>query len=316
MLIEEFESDIFRLQAGDIPTFDSMARRVQSFQRANSQVYARFGLDYLPVSAFKHAAVTTFTPKMAEAVFQSSRTGQSAVSRHYVRRLSVYQRSVCDNFAATVGPGPYTILAHLPGYAVKHSSLVCMVRMLMDRFGASDSTFFLDDWSLFEQRLDRHEAPLILFGAAFGLLDLVDHTKWHLPAGSIVIETGGMKTHRQEVSRESLHARLAQGFGIDESLVWSEYGMCELMSQAYARGGSVYHSPPWMRVKVVDPQHPDRRLPDGEPGALAVIDLANMYSVSWLLTEDLGVGRGDGFEVLGRLPASALRGCNFLIPST
>lgn len=295
--------------------FDRLACRIRSYQRANGKVYARFGLDYLPVSAFKHAVVTTFAPARAEAVFESSRTGQSAVSRHYVHRLSVYRQSVCDNFAATVGQGPFTILAHLPGYAEKHSSLVCMVRMLMDRFGASDSTFFLDDWSLFERRLDRYEAPLILFGAAFGLLDLVDRTEWRLPAGSIVIETGGMKTHRQEVGRKALHARLAEGFGIDESMVWSEYGMCELMSQAYARGGAVYHTPPWMRVQVVDPQQPDRRLPDGEPGALAIIDLANMYTVSWLLTEDLGVGRGDGFEVLGRLPASALRGCNFLIPS-
>lgn len=304
-----------RLNADDNPAFLDTANVVQTFQRANCGVYASYGLDYLPVAAFKHGPVTTFAPEDAEAIFESSRTGQLGASRHYVRHLHIYRRSVCTNFAATVGQGPYTMLAHLPGYAAQTSSLVCMVKLLMDRFGLPDSTLFLDDWSPLERAVTRQEAPLVLFGAAFGLLDLIEQHTWRLPAGSIVIETGGMKTFRQVITRDELHQRLADGFGIPMSCIWSEYGMCELMSQAYAKGGSVYHAPPWMRVQAVDPQRPERLLPDGEPGVLAIIDLANMYTVSWLLTEDMGVNRGSGFEVLGRLPASALRGCNFLIPS-
>ena len=290
-----------------------MARAVQTYQRAHCLVYGRFGLDYLPVAAFKHAVVTTFPPEEAEQVFKSSQTSDSGPSCHYVRNLKVYEQSVCTNFARAVGTGPYTILAHLPGYAAKQSSLVTMVRMLMQRFGTPESAFFLDDRSVLEQSILHHQAPIVLFGAAFGLLQLVEQRKWTLPADTIVIETGGMKTHRQEITRERLHARLAAGFGLNQRNIWSEFGMCELLSQAYATGGPVYHTPPWMRVQVVDPEHPDRIQPDGTPGVLAIIDLANMHTVSWLLTEDVGVRRGKGFEVLGRMSASGLRGCNFLI---
>ena len=293
-----------------------MAQAAQSYQRTHCRVYGQYGLDYLPVEAFKHAPVTTFPPDQAEVVFESSRTGSTVASRHYVRYADVYQRSVCANFAATMGRGPYTILAHLPGYAAQTSSLVYMVQLLMDQFGASDSSFFLEDWSPLERAITHHAAPLVLIGAAFGLLDLVEQHKWHLPAGSIVIETGGMKTYRRSITRNQLHVQIAEGFGVAQANVWSEYGMCELMSQAYAKGGEIYDPPPWMRVRVVDPLRPERVLPEGESGALAIIDLANLYSVSWLLTEDMGVQRGAGFEVLGRLPTSALRGCNFLIPST
>ncbi|MDE2957730.1 MAG: hypothetical protein OXU68_12090 [Bacteroidota bacterium] len=313
MQITTLESRFTRAEEGQ--SFLTMARAVQDYQRAHCRMYAAYGLDHLPVEAFKRVPVTTFDPAEAEAVFESSGTGQSAVSRHYVRCLQVYRRSVCTHFAAVAGPGPFTILAHLPGYAVQTSSLVCMVQLLMERFGTAESAFFLDDCLPLERAMAGSAAPIVLFGAAFGLLDLVDRQVWPLPADSLVIETGGMKTYRQAITRSELHQRLAEGFGLPTRRIWSEYGMCELMSQAYAKGGGVYQPPPWMRVSVVDSQQPDRVLPDGEPGALAVIDLANLYSVSWLLTEDLGVGHRHGFEVLGRLPASALRGCNFLIPS-
>ena len=315
MKISTLEPRFTRLKAQDGRAFRTMARAVQDYQRAHCRVYAEFGLDYLPVEAFKQVPVTTFEPAEAEAIFESSGTGRSAVSRHYVRHLQVYERSVCTNFAAVAGSGPFTILAHLPGYAVQSSSLVCMVRLLIERFGTAESAFILDDRAPLERAISGRAAPIVLFGAAFGLLDLVEQQTWRLPADSVVVETGGMKTYRQAITRGELHQRLAEGFGLPTSRIWSEYGMCELMSQAYAQGGGLYQCPPWMRVCVVDPQQPDRALPDGEPGALAIIDLANMYSVSWLLTEDLGVSRGQGFEVLGRLPASALRGCNFMIPS-
>ncbi|HET6568560.1 MAG TPA: hypothetical protein VFG50_11400, partial [Rhodothermales bacterium] len=159
------------------------------------------------------------------------------------------------------------------------------------------------------------DAPLLLFGAAFGLLDLAEKGPMVLPENSIVVETGGMKTHRREITRAELHRKLADGFGLPVSRIWSEYGMCELLSQCYARGGGTYLPPPWLRFRVVDPERPEREMPEGEPGMLQIFDMANLYSVSAIRTEDLAVRRGEGFEVLGRLSGADLRGCNFLLPS-
>jgi hypothetical protein len=290
-------------------SFTVMERVLEAYQRQHCPVYQRFGYKYLPVAAFKHAEVTTFPPAEAECVFKSSATGGALRSRHFVRRMAVYEASVCAAFKAVFGEGPYQIWAHLPGYAPA-SSLVCMMKILMRKYGTEESQFFLSKGL---PNIIDIGAPILLFGAAFGLLDLADTGPRHLPKDARIIETGGMKTHRRAITRSELHARLAAGFGIDEQRVWSEYGMCELMSQAYAQGGPIYRSPPWMRVRVVDPEAPDRVMPDGKPGLLAITDLANLYTVSSILTEDLGVSRGGGFEVLGRFPGSAMRGCNFLL---
>ncbi len=295
--------------------FDRMARAVRAFQKANCSVYARFGHTYLPIAAFKHAAVACFAPEEAAQVFRSSGSSGQVPSRHYVRDLELYKRAIRAHFVSVFGAGPFTLLAHLPGYAAE-SSLVYMVRQLIKWFGDSESGFFLDDLQLLERAI-RHsaamETPLLLFGAAFGLLSLVEARQWVLPPGGRIVETGGMKTHRRSVTRGELHALLAEGFGIRREQVWSEYGMCELLSQAYTRGSNVYFPPPWMRVGVFDPERIQQPLPAGQVGVLGVIDLANVYTVSAIMTDDLGVRRGDGFEVLGRLRQSEMRGCNFLL---
>jgi len=208
--------------------------------------------------------------------------------------------------------------AALPHYNEQgsRSSLLYMVEYLMGRYGDRQGGFFLSDRAVLENAVEhsrRDGTDFVLFGAAFGLLDLIEDRVTSLPVSARVIETGGMKTHRRELSRKDLHARLAKGFGLPEVQVWSEYGMCELMSQCYTRGGSVFYPPPWMRFRVVDPEHPDRETPEGTPGVLALFDLANVYSVSALVTEDRAVQRGAGFEVLGRLSQAELRGCNFLL---
>ena len=300
--------------------FEAMAAVVLGFQQAYSAIYGRYckSNKYLPVAAFKHGAVTSFPAEEAEHVFESSGTGRTTPSRHYVRNLVVYERSVRAHFEAVFGTGPFTLIAHLPHYAEKgqRSSLLYMVDCLIRHYGDAHSGFFLEDRTKLEQAVAHSRAagtPLLLFGAAFGLLDLIEQEAVVLPASARVIETGGMKTYRREISRADLHGRLAAGFGVPETQMWSEYGMCELMSQAYTRGGPVFFPPPWMRVRIIDPEQPTREMPEGQPGVLAVLDLANLYSVSAILTEDRAVRRGDGFEVLGRLSQAELRGCNFLV---
>jgi len=292
--------------------FARIEHKIEAYQQNHCEVYRRFGQKYLPISAFKYAEVTTFPPSDAERVFVSSATGEGLRSHHYVRREAVYEASVCTAFGAVFGKGPFTIWAHLPGYS-SESSLVCMMQILMRQYGNQGSQFFLENRI---PEISRSGASLLLFGAAFGLLNLAEDGPWQLPERVHIIETGGMKTYRQEITRTELHARLATGFGIGKEQVWSEYGMCELLSQAYTRGGDVYVPPPWMRVQIVDPHDPGQVMPEGEPGLLAITDLANMHTVSSILTEDLGVRQGKGFKVLGRFPGSALRGCNFLLESS
>ena len=293
-----------------------MAQALQTYQKAHCQVYGRYRYEYLPIAAFKHAPITCFPPEDAECVFESSGTTNQHPSRHYVRYLDTYDRSIREHFLSVFGPGPFTFVVHLPGYA-SLSSLVYMARRLVEWFGDDSSGFFLQDRSFLERAIAKRKnksTPFILLGAAFGLLDLVESQSWHLPPGSRVIETGGMKTHRREITREALHQNLAQGFGIPRNQVLSEYGMCEMLTQAYSRGGHLYYPPPWMKVNIFDPENPLRRVPNGEVGVIGVVDLANVYSVSAIMTEDLGVARSGGFEVLGRLSNSELRGCNYLLP--
>lgn len=314
----------------DPEAFAQAARTVLAFQREANPIYSRyckekswnewFEAPYLPVEAFKHVPVTTFPPEEADHVFQSSGTGRGVASKHYVRQLSLYERITTAHFEAVLGDGPFTFVAHLPGYVEngRRSSLLYMVDLFIRRYGDDYSGFFLDDFSLLEAAVAHsrgHGTSFLLFGAAFGLLDLLDERTITLPESARVIETGGMKTYRRAMGRDELHARLAAGFGLTEDRIWSEYGMCELMSQCYTRGDHIFYPPPWMRFRIVDPERPSREVPDGTPGALALFDLGNVYTASALLTEDRAVRVGDGFRVLGRLSGAELRGCNFLIES-
>ncbi len=312
--------------------FDEMAGAVFAFQRAENPAYSRYcgqllsdrqnhsefaphRAPFLPVEAFKRAAVTTFEPAEADAVFVSSATGQRGRSRHYVRDVRIYERAITAGFRHAFGSEPWRLVAHLPEYATD-SSLVYMVGHLIETFGAEGSGFMLHNTEPLEAAIEAtlHDGNrLMLFGAAFGLLDLVAERRFKLPAGAVVLETGGMKTHRREISRFDLHALLAEGFGVPRDHVLSEYGMCELMSQCYTRGGETFIPPPWMRAYVVDPSDPAREVPHGRSGVLAIVDLANLYSCSFVLTEDRAVQLPDGFEILGRITDAELRGCNFLL---
>lgn len=170
----------------------------------------------------------------------------------------------------------------------------------------------LDEWEI--EKIAESGKRLMLFGAAFGLLDLIDMNSVRLPGNTIVMETGGMKTYKREMGRSELHRRLADGFGISDGQIHSEYGMAEMLSQAYDLGKEGFATPPWLRITIRDPRNPLEAVENGEEGLIGVMDLANVYSGSFLLTGDRGVMGEDGrFSVLGRWKAENLRGCNFLI---
>lgn len=320
--IEDLESAIFSLQDGDQPAFDRLAALVMAYQRENNPVYRRLeGFTYLPVEAFKMAPVGTYDVSTAEKVFVSSGTGSQVRAKHYVRKLSLYERSVLTGYDRAIvhrygwQTNKPLIMAYLPAYA-EHSSLVHMVSTLINQRGATGSAFFLDSNDVFTSGIRQAEQqgmPILLFGAAFGLLDLLEKQTWALPEGSVVVETGGMKTHRREVKRSALHHRLQHGFGVPASHVVSEYGMCELMSQCYTDEKGVFRTPPWMRFEVLDPADGATPMAPGEEGVLALMDLGNMYTVSALLTADRARSVDGGFTIHGRLSSSELRGCNFLI---
>ncbi len=328
MTIDQAARDFTNLHDDRPEDFDEMAGAVLAYQRSSNPVYSRYCTAiagrrgslpaFLPIEAFKQAVVATFPPDEAEQVFESSRTGGGRPSRHYVRTLSIYERSISVHFRRVFGEGPFLFASYLPEYT-KHggrSSLLYMVEHLIGRFGIEGGGSILRDPARLRDLADRSRdagTPLILFGAAFGLLDLVEHTTFSLPDDAVVIETGGMKTHRREIERPELHRRLARGFNVDLSAIRSEYGMCELLSQCYTRGDGVFMTPPWMRAWVVDPSAPFEELGRGESGALAVLDLANVFSAAALLTQDRALRRGRGFEILGRLTGAELRGCNFLL---
>ncbi|MCS7081386.1 MAG: acyl transferase [Bacteroidetes bacterium] len=308
--------EAFRLQAQENPVYRAYLNALGV--RPNLITSWR-QIPPLPVEAFRHAPVCIGPPERAQAVFQSSGTTASGRSRHYVQDLRFYDRSALTHFAQAVGSGPLVLAAWLPGYAERpDASLLYMVRRLIEAFGRQGSGFAypsLDRLRGAIEEADRSGSLFVLFGAAFGLLELLEtHGPVPLPPKSLVIETGGMKGRRRELERGELHELLARGFGLARQQVLSEYGMTELLSQAYSRGGEVFYPPSWMRFRVVSPEDPlGPELPEGEPGALVLVDLANYWSVCAIQTQDLAVRRAEGFEVIGRLEGAPLRGCNLLL---
>lgn len=327
-------SDLLALERDDDTEFDRLARAAYESQLLGSRTYGSFAgeasgvldaewrgwksVPFLPVEAFKWPGIVGFSAEDAEAVFLSSSTG-SRRSSHPVLSTAFYDLLATTWFEACVAGGPIWFLAHLPTYQTlgDESSLIHMVKALIARFGTPDSQIESDENELrmcVAKGLERgrRQPPLILFGTAFGLMDMIEEEPFQLPSGSLVIETGGMKFRRREIDRSSLHNQLAEGFRLPRTSIRSEYGMCEMLSQHYTRGGEVFESPPWVRFKVVDRERPEREVDHGRSGLLAVFDLANCHSVSPILTADLVRARDSGFEVLGRVNDAELRGCNFL----
>ena len=324
-----------------VPDFETVALEVFRFQYDNNPVYHDYmsalhvdpsrigsitGIPFLPIRFFKsHTVMTTrFTPA---TTFESSGTTGAVNSRHIIKDLSLYENSFTAGFSRVYGPvSDWCVIGLLPSYIEKgNSSLVYMVNELVNQSHHPQSGFYLNEFDKLSRTLMKLEAEkqkTILFGVSFALLDFAASHPLPLKH-TIIMETGGMKGRREEMIRAELHEILKRSF--DLPAIHSEYGMTELLSQAYSEGNGIFHCPPWMRVLIRDEEDPlavVSHLPIaigtavGSPrsGGINIIDLANIYSCSFIATDDGGKLHGDGsFEVLGRIDNSDVRGCSLMV---
>ncbi len=272
----------------------------------------------MPIALFKtHTIATTdFEP---EVVFESSGTTQTINSKHLVKDVGLYEQSFNAAFRLFYGePKDWCIIALLPSYLERNnSSLVMMAERLIHQSEHADSGFYLDDLEKFHQiitGLEKQQQKTLLIGVTFALLDFAEAFPLQLQH-TIIMETGGMKGRRKEMTRQEVHAILCKSFGL--SKIHSEYGMTELLSQAYSAGDGIFTCPPWMKVLVREEDDPLSVLLAEKnkiaSGAVNVIDLANIYSCSFIATDDAAkLYPDESFEILGRLDNSDIRGCSLL----
>jgi len=300
--------------------FWQTSKLIFNWQSAHNPVYKQWvelnkssAIAFLPISFFKTQNV--FIGEQPINLFESSGTTQDIKSHHWVQDLSLYEASFLKSFELFYGnPSDYCIIGLLPSYLErKHSSLVYMVDKLIKVSGHSQSGFYLDDFSKLNKvlkELENKKQKLWFIGVSFALTDFAIAFPQQLNS-TIVLETGGMKGRKEELTRTELHQILRTHLGT--STIHSEYGMTELLSQAYAIKEGIFKCPPWMKVMVADEEDPTAIKETGR-GVLHIIDLANIYSCSFIATEDIGEVFEDGsFTVLGRLDASARRGCSLLV---
>ena len=323
---EQWNHKVFRVNGG---TFESLALEAFRFQSENNPVYRDYlralglnhasiqtieNIPYLPVCFFKSHAIKTsfFEP---ETVFESSGTTGSINSKHQVKDLSLYEESFTRGFELFYGAvSEWCVIGLLPSYLErKNSSLVYMVEKLIQLSGHSQSGFYLHEFDrLYETlaALEKKQQKTLLIGVTFALLDFAE--KYSLPLQhTVVMETGGMKGRRKEMIRQEVHQLLKTAFQLP--VIQAEYGMTELLSQAYSKVDGIFSSPPWMKILVRDEEDPFIVKRTGS-GTINVIDLANFYSCSFIATDDVGKVHADGsFEVLGRIDGSDLRGCSLMV---
>ncbi len=311
--------ETFRRQYDLCPQYRQYADLMEAFPDGVRDIT---DIPFLPIRFFKQYDIISSAepqPVAPQKIFFSSSTTGQIPSRHCVTDLSLYERSFLAGFRHFYGaPEDYVILALLPAYLEREgSSLVYMADRLINESGHPESGYYLYDHDrLFDTlaELRRRGQKTLLLGVAFALLDFTEKYMMEGPNASwlTVMETGGMKGRREELSREELHRRLSSGFGL--SAIHSEYGMCELLSQAYSSGDGIFRTPAWMKVIIRDINDPFRESAPGERGIIHIIDLANRNSCSFIETEDTGRAWTDGsFTIEGRLQGSERRGCNMLL---
>lgn len=310
--------------------FNKLVLEIFNFQYDNNTIYQKFcsylgksrsnvnaveDIPYLPIEFFKSKKVITKNQK-PQIVFESSGTTGQLVSKHYVARLAIYVRSYLKTFEHFYGNiEDYCVLALLPSYMEREgSSLIYMVKDLIKKSGNPKSGFYLDnkvDLLKTLESLDQSAGKNILIGVSYALLDISEHHSMNLK-NTIIMETGGMKGRRTELVRDELHSILKNSFGLDT--IHSEYGMTELLSQAYSKANGIFNCPPWMSVSIRETEDPLSTESFGKVGGINIIDLANIDSCSFIATQDLGRVYKDGsFEVLGRFDHSDVRGCNLMV---
>ncbi len=316
---EEFNAlalEVFRFQYENNPLYQRFCMLVN---RHPGNVLSTYQIPFLPIVFFKSQRVQTtlFTP---EEVFKSSGTTGVESSHHAVRKRALYEKSFSVAFELMYGdPAKFCFLALLPSYLERgDSSLVFMVQGLMDKSRHDLNNFYLHNHAALAEAiavLEEEGQPTILIGVTYALLDFATLYPRSL-RHTTVIETGGMKGRKKELVRPEVHQLLGDAFDLPS--VHSEYGMTELLSQAYARGGGRFETPPWMKALLRsedDPMNLETVINKPASGTLNIIDLANLYSCSFIATEDAGRLYPDGtFEVLGRMDYSDVRGCSLMAP--
>ncbi len=312
--------------------FNVVALKVFRYQAEQNKVYKRFleligckvaevehysEVPFLPIQFFKSLDVITGNAPV-EKVFKSSGTTATGRSRHLVTDWEVYRTSFTRGWEYFYGDiENYVVLALLPNYLEQgESSLVYMVDNLMRLSNDKRSGYCLDSLEntarLLNDLSQQKDKKVLLIGVSYALLDLIEQFDFELGNNVVIMETGGMKGRRKELTKAELHRVLKKGFGVDA--IHSEYGMTELLSQAYSKGNGIFETPPWMRVLVRDVNDPLSFRNKKKSGGINVIDLANVNSCSFIATQDLGkLYEGNKFEILGRFDYSDVRGCNLLI---
>ncbi len=312
---ENFESTairVFKHQAEKIPIYkafvEQLGIRPLDVKRVNQ-------IPFLPISFFKTHRLAANDTKEA-IVFTSSGTTGKQTSKHFVSDLSIYKTSYNKGFEYFYGNiTDYCILALLPSYLEREgSSLIYMAEDLIKQSKHPKNGFYLhniDELIATLKTLESQKQKSILLGVSYALLDLIEQEKLHLEH-TIIMETGGMKGRRKEMIKEEFYTLLQKGFGVHS--IHSEYGMTELLSQAYSQGAGQYFCPPWMRVLIRDVNDPFCTMDIGKSGGINVIDLANINSCSFIATQDLGKINSNGsFSILGRFDHSDTRGCNLMV---
>ncbi|WP_396212785.1 acyl transferase [Flavobacterium sp.] len=317
--------------------FEKIALKVFRFQYENNLVYRDFcnflkvekssvkslqQIPFLPIQFFKSHEVISSTNPVQETFTSSGTTGM-ITSKHLVTDVTLYEQSYRNAFSQFYGNiEDYAVLALLPSYLErKGSSLIYMVNDLIQLSNNTNSGFYLHNYDELTSKLielDSEGQNVLLIGVTYALLDLIEQQNFQLQ-NTIVIETGGMKGKRKEIIREELHEILCKGFGV--SNIHSEYGMTELLSQAYSLGNGIFECPNWMQILIRDTEDALSYVSTGKTGGINVIDLANINSCSFIATQDLGkkypnnhASRQTGsFEVLGRFDNSDIRGCNLMV---
>lgn len=310
--------------------FHKTAMKVFRFQFQHNEVYQKYCLllrkspenvkhiteiPFLPIEFFKSKEVlSTIDP--IQTTFTSSGTTGIITSKHHVTDLSFYEASFRSAFSKFYGNiEDFAVLALLPSYLEREgSSLIYMAKDFIEGSNHPDSGFYLNNYKELAQKLiqlDSDGQNVLLLGVTYALLDMIELQKFELK-NTIVMETGGMKGKRKEMIREELHTLLTDGFGVHK--IHSEYGMTELLSQAYSFGDGVFECPPWMDILIRDTEDPLSLIDNGKTGGINVIDLANINSCSFIATQDLGKKYNNAtFEVLGRFDNADVRGCNLMV---
>jgi len=310
--------------------FEKIALKVFRYQHENNKVYREFcdflntdvqkvksleKIPFLPIQFFKSRYVLSSQDKIQETFTSSGTTGM-ITSQHLVTDVSLYEQSyrfAFSNFYGNVED--YVVLALLPSYLErKGSSLIYMVKDLIEMTNNENSGFYLHNYDELIAKLielDSSGQNVLLIGVTYALLDLIEKQNFQLK-NTIIMETGGMKGKRKEIIREELHNILCSGFGVNS--IHSEYGMTELLSQAYSMGNGIFECPSWMQILIRDTEDALTYVDYGKTGGVNVIDLANINSCSFIATQDLGKKySNNSFEILGRFDNSDIRGCNLMV---